>query len=105
MQTDTKLPELPVAAGGFYVQWFRDNPAMRNVEFNEAIDFPPGVHHLYTADQLRAYGDEREAYGRATAPAEVGDGVDYTNPRMTAAQSGPSPFVTMTAAPAPRSDV
>ena len=55
--TATKLPELPVAVTTIGPCMFGGEPSV--------------VTPVYTADQLRAYGDEREAYGRATAHAEV----------------------------------
>ena len=68
--TSTKLPELPepgaYSSGGY------------------ALPF-------YTADQLRAYGDEREAYGRATAPAGLSDG---ENPPLPSCWTGSPVTVT-----------
>ena len=73
--TNTKLPELPEPALTIgtkllpYEERSFGTPGMAT-----ALGYTYDQRHYHTADQLRAYGDEREAYGRATAPAEVAVG-------------------------------
>ena len=80
--TNTK-PELPEGVvwrwhhpvDGDYGDWYaRDAEREAAVRQDEAYD---GCiyEYAYTADQMTAHGDKCEAYGRATAPAVVGDGV------------------------------
>lgn len=63
-------PALPEAAGSFYVQNFRQDPGMRNVEFQERTEFGQGSHILFTADQMHAYAREALAPEPAT-PADI----------------------------------
>lgn len=74
-----ELPALPKAAGSFHVQNFRQDPGMRNVEFQERAEFGQGSHNLFTAEQMHAYAREALAAShRERSERDVPNGANCT---------------------------